>query len=103
MTGRDAEERPSPEGRSFHASPFTDRLDTDVSNDSSASASANGPYAPAAPAWLAAGWPPLPMPYACKEEPPSRFTGYEGKDANAVHVESWVRGHGDGNVVVRLP
>ncbi|WP_298992112.1 bifunctional DNA primase/polymerase [uncultured Pseudokineococcus sp.] len=61
-----------------------------------------GPYADAARAYLAAGWNPVPLPYARKSPVPAGVTGWRGLNVNERMVEAWSR-LGRRNIAVRAP
>ncbi len=64
---------------------------------------ANGtPYHRAAPAYLKAGWSPIPLPRKRKEPPPTGFTGYAGAYVTQDDVAAWTAA-GGGNVGLRMP
>jgi Bifunctional DNA primase/polymerase, N-terminal len=66
---------------------------------------APGPYGLAAPAYLAAGWWPIPLPPGAKWPPPVGFTGYAGRGVTQADVAFWCNGAGfnAGNIALRLP
>lgn len=62
------------------------------------------PYASAAPAYLAAGWPAvLPVPPESKTPPPAGYSGQAGADTPAAVVEQWRTELGHYSVALRLP
>lgn len=61
------------------------------------------PYEFSARAYFREGWSPLPLPPREKTYPPTGYTGYKGRPAEASKVEHWVRSKGDGNVALRMP
>lgn len=59
------------------------------------------PYADVASTYLDAGWSPIRLPFESKEPPPTGYTGYLGRYADADDVARWSRGRA--NVGLRLP
>ena len=51
-----------------------------------------GPYGRAAPAYLEAGWWPIPLPAGEKSPPPVGFTGKDGQAVTSADVARWCNG-----------
>src|SRR4051794_34890295 len=60
-------------------------------------------YAVAAPAYLARGWAPLPLPPRRKYPPPDGWTGYDAPYPSSADVQTWVEDRGHWNIGLRLP
>lgn len=63
----------------------------------------SAPYADTARQYLDLGYAPLPLPTGSKYPPPEGFTGSGASFPDAVQVDAWIAGRGDGNVALRLP
>jgi hypothetical protein len=65
----------------------------------------DGPYARAAHAYHAAGWPGvLPLPFAQKKNPPDGWTGHHDNWTSSADIQAWTEGdHSNGNICLRLP
>lgn len=61
------------------------------------------PYADAAPAYVDAGWSPIPLPLGAKGPPPSGYTGRSARKPTAEEVEWWSARSKPRNVAVVLP
>ncbi|MEV6621018.1 bifunctional DNA primase/polymerase [Amycolatopsis sp. NPDC051106] len=59
-------------------------------------------YREHAPAYLAAGWEPIPLPAKKKDPPPPGFGGEKAKRVTEKHVSAWCSSKGSGNIALAL-